>query len=166
MWAIKRVIIYPGTKKWIFRQCVRWLIFSREKFTYSLFNYGQHKSQLISSNSIPPSYIGLIFHYYFYWWHFWIFTRSIGGFLLKDQRAMRRRLNWIITQLKIFMAAHHITKEPLSYLSSPHPPALLGPPYLFLRSIDHSVENCLKKVLINSEFFVIFFVDFFFVIFS
>ena len=112
------------------QQCVRWLIFSREKFTYSLFNYGQHKSQLISSNSIPPSYIGLIFHYYFYWWHFWIFTRYWGGmegFLLKDER----RLNWIITQLKIFMAAHHITKEPLSYLSSPRPPALLGPPYLF-----------------------------------
>ena len=134
-------------KSAIFQQCVRWLIFSREKFTYSLFNYGQHKSQLISSNSIPPSYIGLIFHYYFYWWHFWIFTRSIGGF----ERPAMRRLNWIITQLKIFMAAHHITKEPLSYLSSPHPPALLGPPYLFLRSIDHSVENCLKKVLINQK---------------
>ena len=47
------------------------------------------------------------------------------------------------------MAAHHITKEPLSYLSSPRPPALLGPPYLFcalVRSTDHSAEKCLKKV--------------------
>ena len=105
----------------------------------------QKPAYLIKFN--PPFYIGLIFHYYFYWWHFWIFTRSIGGF----ERPAMRRLNWIITQLKIFMAAHHITKEPLSYLSSPHPPALLGPPYLFLRSIDHSVENCPKKVLIISE---------------
>ena len=81
-----------------------------------------HKSQLISSNSIPHSILDWFFTIIFIGDTFEFLRGLLGD--LKDQRAMRR-LNWIITQLKIFMAAHHITKEPLSYLSSPNA-ALLG----------------------------------------
>ena len=76
----------------------------------------QKPAYLIKFN--PPFYIGLIFHYYFYWWHFWIFTTQ-RDLLCQSVRSSDSIQNWIITQLKIFMAAHHITKGPLSYLSSP-----------------------------------------------
>ena len=95
---------------------MRWLIWSRKIY---VFNYGQHKSQLISSNSIPHSILDWFFTIIFIGDTF-EFLRPRGIFCVSQSvRSSDSIQNWIITQLKIFMAAHHITKGPLSYLSSP-----------------------------------------------